>query len=137
MAIIRSSLFIAGLIAASMPAWSATAPVAQAWPQFRGPARDGVSPEKLAFGADAPKQLWKASLGTGFTSIAVAGGLVYSSGNAGDQDSVQCFDAASGKPLWKYSYPAKLDPKMYEGGPNATPTVVGGSVFIFNDHFHS
>jgi outer membrane protein assembly factor BamB len=125
----RAPLLVATLATLAMPAWSATAPAPQAWPQFRGPAHDGISPEKLTF-AETPKQVWKAALGTGFTSIAVANGLVYSSGNAGDQDSVQCLDAATGKPVWKYSYPARLEPKMYEGGPNATPTVAGGSVFI-------
>jgi outer membrane protein assembly factor BamB len=64
--------------------------------------------------------------------MAVANGLVYASGNAKDQDTLSAFDAATGKPAWAYSYPAKLDPNQYEGGPNATPTVVGAVVYGFS-----
>src|SRR5687768_3856651 len=64
------------------PAWSATAKtVADTWPHYRGANRDGISTEKLAFSAEAPTQVWKASLGFGFTSIAVSNGLVYAGGH--------------------------------------------------------
>ena len=118
------------LLAALAPGWSA-----DPWPQFRGINRDGISVEKDALAgmtAEGPKPAWKASLGTGFTSIAVADGRVYASGNSNDQDVLHCLAADGGKTLWTYPLPAKLDPKMYEGGPNATPTVAEGAVYLFN-----
>ena len=118
------------LLAVLAQAWSA-----DPWPHYRGVNRDGVSVEKDALAgltAAGPKPAWKASLGTGFTSIAIAGGRVYASGNANDQDTLHCLDAATGASVWTYSYPAKLDPKQYEGGPNATPTVAEGAVYLFS-----
>lgn len=122
-------------VATSVPAWAATAAANNqtlGWPHFRGPNRDGIATEKDALAgltADGPKQVWKASLGVGFTSISIANGLVYSSGNKADTDTIAAFDAATGKPAWTYSYPAKLAPNMYEGGPNATPTIAGSAVY--------
>jgi outer membrane protein assembly factor BamB len=114
----------------AVPAWSATAASADTWPQYRGANRDGISTEKLAFGANPPEQVWKASLGIGFTSIAVAGGLVYASGNADAKDTLHCLDAKTGKSVWTYTYPQVLEPNLYEGGPNATPTVAGKNVYL-------
>jgi outer membrane protein assembly factor BamB len=102
------------------------------WPCWRGPDFNGVSGETgwLAKWPDnGPKQLWKASVGTGFSCISVSQGRAYTMGNASSSDVVYCFDAATGKPVWQYSYPCDLDPKFFEGGPTATPTVDGGRVY--------
>jgi outer membrane protein assembly factor BamB len=65
----------------------------------------------------------------GFSSFAVADGRVYATGNAADTDTLFCFDTATGKEVWKVSYPEPLDPKYYDGGTSATPTVDGDTVF--------
>jgi outer membrane protein assembly factor BamB len=123
--------FLSTLLAAmvTVPAWSATA-ANNTWPHFRGANRDGISTEKVTLGSEAPQQLWKAKLGTGFTSIAIANGLVYSSGNENDRDTIVCLEAKSGKVVWTFPYPQKLEPNLYEGGPNSTPTVAGDHVYI-------
>src|ERR1039458_211711 len=95
------------------------------WPRWRGPDLNGISREKgwqAQWPADGPKQLWKASVGTGFSSITVAGGRAYTMGNEADTDTIYCFDAVTGKPIWKYTYACPVDPHFYEGGPSATPT---------------
>ena len=132
---IRSHLFAlatAPLLALIVmaPGWSVTAVTNDTWPQYRGVNRDGISSEKLTFGADAPETMWKAKVGIGFSSLAISDGLVYASGNANDQDTLHCLDAKTGKSVWTFSYAQKLDPNLYEGGPNATPTVAGKMVFI-------
>ncbi len=102
------------------------------WPQWRGPEVNGISKEtgwKAEWPAEGPKQLWKTKVGTGFSSFAIANGRVYTMGNADDTDTVFCLDAATGKEVWKHSYPQKLEAKNYEGGPNATPTVDGDRVY--------
>ncbi len=102
------------------------------WPHWRGPHRNGISDEKgwtTNWGAAGPKVLWKARIGLGFSSFAVADGRVYTTGHADSTDTVFCFDAATGKALWKHSYPADLGDKYYEGGTSATPTANGGRLY--------
>ena len=109
------------------------------WPNWRGPDHNGTSKEtgwSARWPAEGPKTLWKAKVGTGFASFAVSNGRVYTSGNAKENaketDTVFCFDAATGKELWKHSHAANLDPKYYDGGPSATPTVAGDRVYTFS-----
>ena len=106
------------------------------WPRYRGPHLNGISKEAglpTTFPGGAPKVLWKAKVGVGFSSIAVANGRAYTTGNADKiTDNIFCFDAATGKEVWKHSYPAPLDPKYYEGGTSATPTVDGEHIYTFS-----
>lgn len=114
---------------------SLNALVAADWPNFRGPDYNGISKEtgwSIKWPAGGPKPLWKASVGTGYASFAVAEGRVYTMGNKENTDTVFCFDAATGKELWKHSYAAPLDPHVYEGGPSATPTVAAGRVYTLS-----
>ncbi|TFG45501.1 MAG: hypothetical protein E4H40_08215, partial [Candidatus Brocadiia bacterium] len=76
--------------------------------------------------------LWKTGVGTGFSSMSVVNGRVYTMGNIKDTDIVYCLDAKTGKEIWKYSYPSPLDAKNYEGGPNATPTIDGNRVYTLS-----
>ena len=105
------------------------------WPNWRGPDLNGISAEKgwqTQWPADGPKQLWKASVGTGFASFSVSGGRVYTMGNSADTDRVFCLDAKTGKVVWEHPYACPLDPKNFEGGPCATPTVADGRVYTFS-----
>jgi len=105
------------------------------WPNFRGPTGDNASTEDTwshAWPAEGPKKLWSAKVGTGFSSIAVSGGKVYTQGNDQEQDSVWCLDAATGMQMWRHTFPSKLDPKYYAGGPSSTPTVFDGAVFTLS-----
>jgi len=114
--------------------WVVTAEGAD-WPNFRGPNHNGISTEtgwSATWPKDGPKVLWKATLGTGFCSIAVSGGRAYSMGNVDNKDILYCFDASTGKEIWKQSYPCPLFKKDHEGGPSATPTVDGDSVYTFS-----
>lgn len=104
------------------------------WPQWRGPSRNGVSEEKVsaAWPAEGPRVLWRASVGTGFSSISVSQGRVYTMGNTRNEDSVWCLDAKTGQRIWQHSYFAALGPQWYEGGPGATPTVDGDRVITIS-----
>ena len=108
---------------------------AEDWPRYRGANFNGVSSEKNWLGAwpgGQPKQLWKKNVGAGFASLAVAKGRVYTVGHIGKEDAVYCFDALTGAEVWKHAYAQELDPKYYEGGPSATPTVEDGKVYTFS-----
>jgi outer membrane protein assembly factor BamB len=105
------------------------------WANWRGPTHDGVSTEtgwQATWPAEGPKQLWKKSIGIGFSSLTVSKGRLYASGNSNNVDTIFCFDAESGKEIWSYSYNSPLDAKLYEGGPSATPTVDGDSVYTLS-----
>ena len=108
------------------------------WPNYRGPEHNGISTETGWDAADLedPDIVWEASIGTGFSSIAVADGKAYSMGNIDDKDYVYCFDADSGKELWKHSYEHPLDRKYYEGGPSATPSFDDGKVYTISKRGH-
>jgi len=106
------------------------------WPRFRGPAADGISQEKEWLGAwpgGQPRQVWKGNVGVGFSSLVVAGGRVYSMGHNGRKegglDSVVCLDAATGRELWRQSYPQALADHYYEGGTTGTPTLDGNRLY--------
>lgn len=103
------------------------------WPQRRGPTNDGISSETNwihTWSGDGPRQLWKSDVGIGFSAVTVADGRAYTLGNRDETDTVFCFSADSGKLIWKFSYAETLNPKMYEGGPNSTPTFHQGKLLV-------
>lgn len=105
------------------------------WPHFRGPTADNVSSEDTwthAWPTEGPKKAWSAKVGTGFASIAVSSGKVYTQGNDQEQDTVWCLDATNGAVVWKHTFAAKLDPKYYAGGPSSTPTIHDGAVYTLS-----
>jgi outer membrane protein assembly factor BamB len=100
------------------------------WPQWRGPARNGVSAEKgLNANVGSARKVWTAKVGEGWSSIAVVGNRVYTAGWSNGQDTIWCLDAATGKPAWRWSYPCS---EGDYGGPRATPTVTDGKVYIMS-----
>ncbi len=132
------------LILAGAP-WLA---LADDWPKWRGPARDGVWREEgivEALPAALPVR-WRAPIGGGFAGPAVARGRVYvcdrvRPGGSPEPENrwnltdpvdggerILCLDAATGKVLWEHRYPCRYR-ISYPVGPRATPTVDGGLVF--------
>lgn len=100
------------------------------WPRWRGADGTGVSREALKAEALArPKVLFRAQLGEGLSSLAIAGGRLYTLGNQGGQDVVSCLDAKTGKPVWRHVYKC---PAGNFNGPRATPTVHEGSVYTLS-----
>ncbi len=109
------------------------------WPGWRGAARNGISSETdldWQWPPEGPKILWKGSVGTGFSCVTVAAGRAYTLGNRENVDTVFCLDAETGSELWRHSYPCRLDPKAYEGGPMATPAVDGDRVYTISKFGH-
>ncbi|MBC8117724.1 MAG: PQQ-binding-like beta-propeller repeat protein [Candidatus Saccharimonas sp.] len=86
------------------------APVsADDWPQFRGPNCAGVSKTKAPLPthfSETEHVKWTARLGDGIGSPVVASGRVFTSAMIDDQTvGLFAFDAASGKQLWKRTWP--------------------------------
>lgn len=103
------------------------------WPRFRGPHQNGISSEKglnWQWPAEGPKQLWKAAVGQGFSSVSIADNRLLTLGSEGDTATIYCLDATTGKELWKKSYAEPLNPKYYEGGTSSTPTIEGETAYV-------
>ncbi len=131
-------VLLVGVVCLYVGGLSATAFGAD-WPVYRGPDHNGFTSEtnwSTDWGNDGPKQLWKKSVGIGFSSIVVADGRVYTMGNNGDKDdgkdTIYCFDAVTGSEIWSRTYPCPLHAKFYEGGTLATPTLDGDVVYTLS-----
>jgi outer membrane protein assembly factor BamB len=103
---------------------------AEDWPQFRGPNRDDISSDKgllKKWPKDGPPLLWKArGLGEGYSSIAIAGGKIFTMGDVGDSSYVVALDGKDGTKLWS----AKVgEPGGHYKGTRCTPTVDGDRVY--------
>src|SRR5438105_9449221 len=112
----------------------AGAPAAAAdWPQWLGPNRDSSTPETVSVWKEAPKVLWRHSVGEGNGSPVVAGGRVFVHGKVKDQnqEEVVAYDAASGRELWRVAYERARFTSLYGNGPRATPAVADGRVYTF------
>jgi outer membrane protein assembly factor BamB len=117
----------AGAIALAAPA----PPRAGEWPQWRGPNRDGLSRDTgllSSWGPSGPPLAWKANgLGVGFSSVAVAGGRIYTMGDRGGVQSIVALGQADGRAVWSARVGPTWDDQM--GGPRGTPTVDGDAVY--------
>jgi outer membrane protein assembly factor BamB len=122
--------------------------LADDWPQWLGPMRDGVYREKGVVESiphGGLPQRWRVPVGAGYSSPAVAGGRVYltdrelkagaaNPANPFDRQSVPgvervlCLSAKDGQVLWKDEYDAAYT-VSYAAGPRAMPAVAGGKVY--------
>jgi outer membrane protein assembly factor BamB len=111
---------------------AASALLADDWPQWGGPQRDLVWRETgivEALPAVDPNtgmlpRMWTAKIGSGYAGPAVADGRVFVTDRLADQnlERILCFDANTGKELWRHEYEARYA-ISYPLGPRATPTV--------------
>lgn len=108
------------------------------WPQFRGPNRDGVSPETrllTRWPEGGPPVVWRAKGGMGYSGIVVSDGRAYTQwaegeGEKGNEYAV-ALDAATGKELWRVRTDSGyVDPAGNGNGPRATPAVDGDRLFV-------
>jgi len=101
------------------------------WPQYRGPNRDGVSSETGLLDqwpADGPRELWRTSLGQGFSGLSISGGRIYTMLGEGSDEFVVCLEGATGEEIWRSRSGANFKDKFGDG-PRSTPTVDGELVF--------
>jgi outer membrane protein assembly factor BamB len=100
------------------------------WGQFRGPKRDGVSPETgllKEWPKGGPMLAWKATgLGAGMSSVSVVGNKVFTMGDG----QMLALDATSGKILWKTATGDTGEPggNQAGAGPHCTPACDGNLV---------
>lgn len=103
------------------------------WPQFHGPRRDNISTETgllQSWPEGGPRLLWTASgLGRGFSTVAIANGLIYTTGNVGDKTLITAL-GLDGKVRWRG--PNGPAYKRSHPGTRSTPTIDGDRLYHEN-----
>lgn len=130
-------------LAATCSAFITSLAIADDWPQWRGPHRDGVWRETgiiKKFPASELKPLWTSPCGAGYSGPTVAGDRVFLTDritDGGEQERVLCFDRTTGGRLWAFAYPCayRVD---YPLGPRAAVSVAGESAVALGamGHLH-
>lgn len=126
---------------------TASAAMADDWPQWMGPTRDGHWKETgivEKFPSGGLKKLWSVPIDGGYSGPAVVNGKVYvtdyqaTEGKRGNtfkgestrkgKERVLCLEAKTGKELWKHEYDCPYE-VSFNSGPRCTPTVAEGKVY--------
>jgi outer membrane protein assembly factor BamB len=134
----RKTIGILCVLGVSVSLWRAVDTRAQtaSWPQWRGPARDGVAPASAPTSWPATlTQRWKVQVGSGYSTPIVADGKVFVHARTGERETVTALDAASGRQLWQDAYDAayKVNPAAasHGPGPKSSPVYAGGRVYTY------
>jgi len=109
-----------------------TAAAVPEWGMYRGPRRDGISPDTgllKEWPPSGPPQLWKATgLGEGYSSIAIVGDRIYTMGELDKSYTLLALNLADGKTVWKLPIsPAAA--KLNRPGTRSTPASDGKMVY--------
>jgi outer membrane protein assembly factor BamB len=117
--------FAAGAMLAAAPEWG----------QWAGPNRNFQVSERLIaqeWPKSGPHVVWKRPLPYGSSSVVVDGNRLYTMYRDGDNEVVIALEAATGRTVWEYKYPAVFlkGMNMNTGpGPHATPLVAGDRLY--------
>jgi outer membrane protein assembly factor BamB len=108
---------------------------AQDWPQFLGPARDGVYPGTnlaVAWPKEGPPTLWRKDVGQGFSGPVVANGKVLLFHRLGDKETLECLETTNGNRVWLFDYPTTYRASyVSDQGPRATPCMASNRVYTY------
>lgn len=114
---------------------TASPALAADWPGWRGPNRDGKSPDTgllKQWPAGGPELVWEANgIGIGFSTVAVSDGMVYTSGDVGADLVIFAFDL-DGNLKWQTRHDAAWT-KNKEGS-RSTPVIDEGNLYIVSGH---
>ncbi len=106
--------------------------VAQDWPQWRGPNRDGVV-SSTAVPQSWPERLvkkWQIPVGFGYSSPLLVNGRVFLLSRKGEDEVVSCIDFRTGNQIWRDAYPAPYTMNAaatrHGKGPKSTPVFQAG-----------
>ena len=115
--------------------FSAIPSFAEDWPQFLGPARNGISTEinlLEKFPTNGPPLVWEKQIGTGYSAPSVREGKLVLFHRLANEEIVESFEAATGKPIWRHAYPSRFqDPYGYNNGPRCTPALSENYCYTF------
>ena len=102
------------------------------WPGFRGTERRGIATSsqiETDWIKHPPKEQWRIKIGPGWSSFAIAGELVFTQEQRGENECVTCYNARTGKEIWIHLEQARLNDPLGGPGPRATPTLYKGRLY--------
>jgi outer membrane protein assembly factor BamB len=128
----KSNVALAGFLLAMLSLSFPSSSNAQQWAQWRGEGRKNLSAETGLFenwGNAGPKSIWTAKgLGSGYATVTVADGKIFTSGNTEDAQQVTAY-SLDGKQLWVSPITSKLPKHQYMGS-RTTPTWHDGKLYV-------
>ncbi|HVR83923.1 MAG TPA: PQQ-binding-like beta-propeller repeat protein, partial [Planctomycetota bacterium] len=114
-----------------LPLLGADAPPDSDWNQWKGPKRDGLSPDTgllKEWPAGGPPLLWKTTgLGDGYSSIIIHSGHLFTMGDVGGAACLISLGATDGKILWTSKFGEAGGTR--DPGTRATPATDGKLLF--------
>jgi outer membrane protein assembly factor BamB len=130
---VRVGVLAVGLVLAEIGGLLPAAERSAGWPQLLGPQRDGISRESgwnVDWKAKKPQVVWKVPLGSAFSSLAISGDRLWTTGKKGERDFIYCLEARTGKEVWAFDAAASyIDKQRHGPGPRATPTLHGDKLY--------
>jgi len=108
--------------------------LAQDYPQWRGPARDGsVTFAEPAAWPDQLTKRWTVEVGEGYATPLLIGDTVYVFTRRDGNEVLAALNAATGVERWRSGYPSPYTPSkpaaVHGAGPKATPVFHDGKIF--------
>ena len=98
--------------------------MADDWPGFLGPKRNGHAPIKNETFLETPKLTWSINVGEGFSGPVIFGETVFLHHRNQNSEDISAFDLKTGETLWKKSFTTNyIDDFSRGNGPRSTPSV--------------
>ena len=116
--------------------------LADEWPQWRGPNRDGVWSEPGIVDEFSHAQIklrWRAPISSGYSGPTVADGRVYVTDRPRgpeETERVHCLDWQTGRTLWTAEYEARYEKVGYTAGPRASVTIDQQRAYVLGTMGH-
>jgi outer membrane protein assembly factor BamB len=102
------------------------------YPRFLGPGSNATLSGPVIttdWESEPPRELWRRSVGAGWSAFAVSAGLALTQEQQGDEEQVVAYDLMSGDVVWRHTDIARYETTLGGVGPRATPTVSAGRVY--------
>lgn len=119
----------------SFQALRARAAEGEDWPRFLGLRADNISTETGLLDkwpTNGPPLLWEKGVGTGYSAPSVRGEMLVLHHRIGNEEVVEAFIAATGKPMWRHAYPSSfVDPFGYNNGPRCTALLTSNRCYTY------
>lgn len=109
------------------------------WPGFRGAHRDGIATGVTLdanWNDEVGKPLWKIPIGPGWSSFIVAGPLLFTQEQRGEEELIVCYDAETGRELWTQLVKTRFFDALGGPGPRATPVLANGALYVMGAKGH-
>jgi outer membrane protein assembly factor BamB len=99
---------------------------------YRGRNRDGIieaPPFETDWEAHPPRELWRQTVGVGWSSFAVVGDYCFTQEQRGEFETVVCYELVTGRQVWEHRDRAYFKEMTGGNGPRATPTYAWDRIY--------